>query len=153
MVRVYPHQQKLQQQQKGQRQQQQPRTRPAPDPNHPRVYEPLSLGPDIGTVPNRVIMVSMHTGLEGNSIPGPLIPLLGSYADDDDDHHNHTDMGRLASYFPERARGGAGLMVMGGISPNQEGRFSPLIANLTTEGEAESQRVVTEAVQSIKVPT
>jgi hypothetical protein len=61
------------------------------------------LGPDIGSLPNRVIMGSMHTGLEGHSIPKFMLPLLN--AEDD-----HTDLTEMACYFAERAKGGVGLM-------------------------------------------
>lgn len=71
--------------------------------HYPHMFQPLDLGPDIGTLPNRVIMGSMHTGLEGHSIPRLMLPLLN--ADDD-----HTDLTEMACYFAERAKGGVGLM-------------------------------------------
>ena len=101
-------------------------------PKHPRVYGPLSLGPYMKTLPNRFIMGYMYTRLEGHYIPGLLLPLLRSSTDDDDDHHYRTDLGRLASYFSERSRGGAGLMVTGGISPNREGWLILFASKLTT---------------------
>lgn len=67
------------------------------------MFTPLDLGPDIGRLPNRVIMGSMHTGLEGHSIPRFVLPLLN--AEDD-----HTDLTEMACYFAERAKGGVGLM-------------------------------------------
>lgn len=67
------------------------------------MFTPLDLGPDIGSLPNRVIMGSMHTGLEGHSIPKLMLPLLN--AEDD-----HTDLTEMACYFAERAKGGASLM-------------------------------------------
>lgn len=73
------------------------------NPHYPNMFKPLDLGPDIGTLPNRVIMGSMHTGLEGHSIPKLLLPLLN--AEDD-----HTDLTEMAVYFGERAKGGVGLM-------------------------------------------
>jgi len=67
------------------------------------MFTPLDLGPDIGSLPNRVIMGSMHTGLEGHSIPKLMLPLLN--AEDD-----HTDLTEMACYFAERAKGGVSLM-------------------------------------------
>ena len=71
--------------------------------HYPHLFQPLSLGPHIGSLPNRVIMGSMHTGLEGHSIPKFVLPLLG--AEDD-----HTSLEEMAVYFGERAKGGVGLM-------------------------------------------
>ena len=99
-------------------------------PNHPRVYEPLSIGPDIGILPNQVILVSMYTGLGGNSISVPLLPPLLSSTEYNDDHHDYTNLGYLVSYFSERARGGAVLMDPGGISPNWERWLSPFAAKI-----------------------
>ena len=73
------------------------------NPYYPHMFTPLDLGPDIGSLPNRVIMGSMHTGLEGHSIPKLMLPLLN--AEDD-----HTDLTEMACYFAERAKGGASLM-------------------------------------------
>lgn len=63
-------------------------------------------------LPNRVLMGSMHTGLEGNSIPGIGLWYLG------EERH---DLTAMAEYFRERAQGGTGLMVTGGIAPNWQG--------------------------------
>ena len=73
----------------------------------PKLFSPLDLGPDIGKIPNRVIMGSMHTGLEGHSIPSFLMPLLKP-------DFNHRDLSQMATYFQKRAEGGCGLMVTGG---------------------------------------
>lgn len=75
----------------------------ASNPYYPHMFSPLDLGPDIGTLPNRVLMGSMHTGLEGHSIPKFVLPLLN--AEDD-----HVDLTEMACYFAERAKGGCGLM-------------------------------------------
>ena len=75
------------------------------NPYYPNMFKPLDLGPAIGSLPNRVIMGSMHTGLEGHSIPKLLLPFLN--AEDD-----HTDLTEMAVYFAERAKGGVGLMGM-----------------------------------------
>ena len=74
------------------------------NPYYPRMFTPLFLGPDIGSLPNRVIMGSMHTGLEGHSIPAGLLWAMNA---SNDDHH---DMTKMAMYFEERAKGGVGLM-------------------------------------------
>ena len=73
------------------------------NPHYPHLFTPLPLGPHIGTLPNRVIMGSMHTGLEGHSIPKLGLMMLN--AEDD-----HTDLTEMACYFAERAKGGVGLM-------------------------------------------
>jgi hypothetical protein len=75
------------------------------NPHYPNLFKPLSLGPHIGDLPNRVIMGSMHTGLEGHSIPKVGLMLLN--AEDD-----HDDLTEMACYFAERAKGGVGLMGM-----------------------------------------
>ena len=73
------------------------------NPHYPHMFTPLDLGPHIGSLPNRVLMGSMHTGLEGHSIPKFVLPLLNA----EDDHEDLTEM---ACYFGERAKGGVGLM-------------------------------------------
>ncbi|AWZ06313.1 MULTISPECIES: NADPH-dependent 2,4-dienoyl-CoA reductase [unclassified Streptomyces] len=89
---------------------------------YPHLLSPLDLG--FTTLPNRVIMGSMHTGLE--------------------EHERGFE--RLAAFYAERARGGAGLIVTGGIAPNDAGRPFEGGARLTTEEEAAEHRVVTDAV-------
>lgn len=74
------------------------------NPYYPQMFTPLFLGSDIGSLPNRVIMGSMHTGLEGHSIPSGLLWAMNAC---NDDHH---DMTKMAMYFEERAKGGVGLM-------------------------------------------
>ncbi len=90
--------------------------------DYPHLLAPLDLGHV--TLPNRVVMGSMHTGLE--------------------DHAR--DFPKLAAYFAERARGGAGLIVTGGFAPNVEGTFYPMASKLTTRREARQHRQVTDAV-------
>ena len=120
---------------------------------YPRLFEPLHLGPDIGTLPNRVLMGSMHTGLEGHSVPRWAVPwLIGRHGGAD--HHlgeaHHLD--RMAAYFEARAKGGVGLMVTGGIAPNWQGMTAPFSAKLTTHDEMVQHQVVTQAVHNIQVP-
>ncbi|MDJ0357258.1 NADPH-dependent 2,4-dienoyl-CoA reductase [Paenarthrobacter sp. PH39-S1] len=92
--------------------------------NYPHLMKPLDLG--FMTLPNRVLMGSMHVGLE--ELP-----------------HGFE---RMAAFYAERARGGVALMVTGGISPNEQGRPAAGGAKLSTEAEAEQHRLVTEAVHA-----
>lgn len=78
---------------------------------YPHLFEPLELKNGV-VLPNRVLMGSMHTGLEGNSIPGIGLWYLGE---------KRHDLTAMAEYFRERAQGGTGLMVTGGIAPNWQG--------------------------------
>ncbi|MCA0180802.1 MAG: NADPH-dependent 2,4-dienoyl-CoA reductase [Actinobacteria bacterium] len=89
---------------------------------YPHLLEPLDLG--FVTLPNRVIMGSMHLGLE--ETPGGFE--------------------RMAQFYGDRARGGVGLIVTGGISPNEAGRPGPGGAMLTNDDEVAQHRIVTEAV-------
>lgn len=90
--------------------------------HYPHLLAPLDLG--FTTLRNRSLMGSMHTGLEEK--PGGFE--------------------RMAAYFAERAQGGVGLMVTGGIAPNEEGVVYEGAAKLTTPEEALQHRVVTQAV-------
>ena len=89
---------------------------------YPHLLSPLDLG--FTTLPNRVIMGSMHVGLE------------------------ETEHGfeRMAAFYAERARGGAGLIVTGGIAPNEAGRPWDGGAKLTTAEEVAEHRLITDAV-------
>ncbi|NQD78701.1 NADPH-dependent 2,4-dienoyl-CoA reductase, partial [Pseudomonas sp. CrR14] len=89
---------------------------------YPHLLAPLDLG--FVTLKNRTLMGSMHTGLEEK--PGGFE--------------------RMAAYFAERARGGVGLMVTGGIAPNEEGGVYAGAAKLSTAEEADKHRIVTQAV-------
>jgi 2,4-dienoyl-CoA reductase (NADPH2) len=75
-------------------------------PLYPHVFTPLDLGP-AGILPNRILMGSMHTGLEGHSLPKWMESYLMPGA-----VHDHT-LERMAKYFETRAKGGVGLMVTG----------------------------------------
>ncbi|MBP6184417.1 MAG: NADPH-dependent 2,4-dienoyl-CoA reductase [Saprospiraceae bacterium] len=88
----------------------------------PHLFTPLDLG--FMTLPNRIVMGSMHTGLE---------EAKGGFK-------------RLADFYAERARGEAGLIITGGFSPNRRGWLSPFSAKLSTDGEAEKHRLITNAV-------
>eukprot|EP00339_Tiarina_fusa_P000190 CAMPEP_0117009030 /NCGR_PEP_ID=MMETSP0472-20121206/8323_1 /TAXON_ID=693140 ORGANISM="Tiarina fusus, Strain LIS" /NCGR_SAMPLE_ID=MMETSP0472 /ASSEMBLY_ACC=CAM_ASM_000603 /LENGTH=774 /DNA_ID=CAMNT_0004711217 /DNA_START=228 /DNA_END=2549 /DNA_ORIENTATION=+ len=114
---------------------------------YPNLFTPLDLGP-AGVLPNRVLMGSMHTGLEGHSIP----PWFEKYVLGHDPKTEDHSLDRMATYFQERAKGGVGLMVTGGISPNRQGWVGPFAAKLSTVEEMERHKVVTEAVHSVQVP-
>ncbi|NHZ42149.1 NADPH-dependent 2,4-dienoyl-CoA reductase [Massilia aquatica] len=89
---------------------------------YPHLLAPLDLG--FTTLRNRVIMGSMHTGLE-------------------DRFYNY---GKLAAFYRERARGGVGLIVTGGISPNRQGWLLPFGGTLNFAGDVINHRRVTKAV-------
>jgi 2,4-dienoyl-CoA reductase (NADPH2) len=73
---------------------------------------------------------------------------LGVAKEEDTDH----SLERMAVYFQERAKGGVGLMVTGGIAPNWQGWVGPFASKLTTHDEMILHQVVTEAVHSVDVP-
>ena len=85
---------------------------------------PLDLG--FTTLANRVLMGSMHTGLEDGRKHFPA----------------------LAAFFAERARGGVGLIVTGGFAPNIEGWAKPFAGTLSTSGGARRHKIVTDAVHA-----
>lgn len=89
---------------------------------YPHLLRPLDLG--FLTLPNRVLMGSMHVGLE----------------------EAERGFERMAAFYAERARGGVGLIVTGGIAPNDRRRPYPGGARMTTEEEAGQHAVVTRAV-------
>ena len=91
---------------------------------YPHLLSPLDLG--FRTLPNRVLMGSMHTGLEDKS----------------------SDYPKLAAYFAERARGGVGLIVTGGISPNMVGWLKPFSGKLSMPWEVRRHTLVTKAVHA-----
>jgi 2,4-dienoyl-CoA reductase (NADPH2) len=91
-------------------------------PLYPHLFTPLDLG--FTTLKNRVLMGSMHTGLE----------------------ESKDGLRGLADYFAARARGGVGLMVTGGIAPNRRGWLAPFGAKLSTREEARRHQRVTGAV-------
>ncbi|MCR6628511.1 MAG: NADPH-dependent 2,4-dienoyl-CoA reductase [Pseudoxanthomonas sp.] len=95
----------------------------ATDPTpYPHLFAPLDLG--FTTLRNRVLMGSMHTGLEDRA----------------------RDFPRLAAYFAERAAGGVGLIVTGGFSPNLVGWLKPFGGKLSWPWEARPHKFVTQAV-------
>jgi 2,4-dienoyl-CoA reductase (NADPH2) len=91
---------------------------------YPHLLAPLDLG--FTTLRNRVLMGSMHTGLEDKS----------------------RDFDKLAAYFAERARGGVGLIVTGGIAPSIEGWLKPFSGTLSMPWHVARHRKVTQAVHA-----
>ncbi|OKJ54277.1 NADPH-dependent 2,4-dienoyl-CoA reductase [Streptomyces sp. CB02115] len=91
---------------------------------YPNLLSPLDLG--FTTLPNRVLMGSMHIGLE----------------------EAERGFERMAAFYAERARGGVGLMVTGGIAPSERACSFPGGAKMTTEAEAEQHREITSAVHA-----
>ncbi len=89
---------------------------------YPHLLAPLDLG--FTKLKNRVLMGSMHTGLE----------------------EAPDGFERMAAYFGERARGGVGLIVTGGVAPNEAGCVAPGAAKLTTDDEAKQHQILTRAV-------
>ncbi|RDV24625.1 NADPH-dependent 2,4-dienoyl-CoA reductase [Alteromonas aestuariivivens] len=95
-----------------------------PHPTYPHLFQPLDLG--FTQLKNRVLMGSMHTGLE--DIPKGHIA--------------------MAEFYAERARGGVGLIVTGGIGPNEEGSTHPMTRRLDSDKAVANHRLVTDAVHA-----
>ena len=91
---------------------------------YPHVFEPLDLGCMV--LPNRILMGSMHTGLE----------------------EEKDGMQKLASFYAERAAGEAGLMVTGGIAPNMAGVVAWGGARMSMRHHAKHHRVIPQAVHA-----
>jgi 2,4-dienoyl-CoA reductase (NADPH2) len=98
----------------------------------PSLLSPLDLG--FTTLKNRVVMGSMHTGLEDFGVVKSN-PLTG--------RGGLTD---LAHFFEERAKGGVGLIVTGGVAPNRAGKVSPFAGKMSNVFEARAHREVCDAV-------
>ena len=92
--------------------------------SYPHLLAPLDVG--LLTLKNRVLMGSMHTGLE----------------------EAPDGFARLAAFYAERAAGGVGLIITGGIAPNVSGRVADHSAKLSTTQEIEGHRLVTKAVHA-----
>lgn len=90
--------------------------------SYPHLLSPLDLG--FTTLRNRVVMGSMHTGLEDRA----------------------HDTGKLTEYFAERARGGVGLIITGGYAANKTGWLLPFASQLVSSTEARRHRRITSAV-------
>ncbi len=90
--------------------------------SYPHLFQPLDLGHVV--LPNRIMMGSMHTGLE----------------------ERPDGMQRLAAFYAERARGGAALMVTGGFSPDAAGNLSPHPAMMASGADRDRHKDITRAV-------
>ena len=91
--------------------------------SYPHMLAPLDLG--FTTLKNRVLMGSMHTGLEETK-----------------------DWNRVAEFYAARARGGVGLMVTGGIGPNMEGSVLPGAAMMVSDDDVKNHKIVTDRVHA-----
>jgi 2,4-dienoyl-CoA reductase (NADPH2) len=91
-------------------------------PHYPNLFQSLDLG--FTQLPNRVLMGSMHLGLE----------------------EEKNGFEKLAAFYAERAAGGVGLIVTGGISPNRQGWLLPFAARMSNKKHAKEHKVITEAV-------
>jgi 2,4-dienoyl-CoA reductase (NADPH2) len=89
------------------------------------LFEPLNLG--FTQLKNRIVMGSMHTGLEEDK------PTLD----------------RLAQFYRERAQAEVGLIITGGIAPNRAGRLAPFAAKLTTTSEQKRHELITHSVHEV----
>jgi 2,4-dienoyl-CoA reductase (NADPH2) len=92
--------------------------------HYPLLFQPLDLG--FTTLKNRILMGSMHTGLE----------------------ESKNGFQRQAAYFAERAKGGVGLIVTGGVAPNRAGWTGPFASKLSTKSEAKEHQLITDAVHA-----
>ena len=89
---------------------------------YPHLFQPLELG--FATLPNRILMGSMHTGFEARP----------------------DGMERLAAFYAERARGGAALIVTGGFSPDAAGNLGPHRAEFSNAEDSKRHRIIPRAV-------
>src|SRR5687767_3458097 len=91
-------------------------------PAYPHLFQPLEVGGV--TLPNRIIMGSMHTGFEARP----------------------DGMAALAAFYAERAAGGAALIVTGGFSPNDAGNLGPHRAQFSSSSDSKNHRIIPQAV-------
>jgi 2,4-dienoyl-CoA reductase (NADPH2) len=89
---------------------------------YPKLFEPLDLG--FTQLKNRILMGSMHTGLE----------------------ETKNGYEKMAAFFGERAKGGVGLIVTGGIAPNIAGWVGPFSSKLTSSSSAQKHKIITDEV-------
>ncbi|HEX5612013.1 MAG TPA: 2,4-dienoyl-CoA reductase FMN-binding domain-containing protein, partial [Burkholderiales bacterium] len=92
--------------------------------SYPHLFQPLDLG--FVRLPNRILMGSMHTGLEARP----------------------DGIERLAAFYAERARGGTALLVTGGFSPNDEGELGPHRAQMSSPADRDRHRPIPQAVHA-----
>jgi 2,4-dienoyl-CoA reductase (NADPH2) len=91
-------------------------------PRYPHIFEPLDLG--FTRLKNRILMGSMHTGLE----------------------EEPNGFERLAAFYQRRVQAGVGLIITGGISPNHQGTIHPDASRLMNESDVRNHRLITDAV-------
>lgn len=91
---------------------------------YPHLFTPIAAGPF--TLPNRIVMGSMHTGLEGD----------------------RNAVSRIAAFYAARARGGTALIVTGGYGPNRAGRMTPHPAFIGSRDDAMALKPVADAVRA-----
>ncbi len=91
---------------------------------YPHLFTPIAAGPF--TLPNRIVMGSMHTGLEGE----------------------RDAVSRIAAFYAARARGGTALIVTGGYGPNRAGRMTPHPAFIGSRDDAMALKPVADAVHA-----
>jgi 2,4-dienoyl-CoA reductase (NADPH2) len=96
----------------------------AEHPHYPHIFTPLDLG--FTQLKNRVLMGSMHTGLE----------------------EEKDGFRKMAAYYAARAAGGAALIVTGGVAPNRAGWVAPFSIRLTGSRQAQKHGIVTDAVHA-----
>ena len=89
---------------------------------YPSIFRPLDLG--FTRIANRIVMGSMHTGLE----------------------EDEPDFQRLAAFYKERAQAGVGMIITGGFSPNRAGRLTPFAAKLSSIKEVNKHHLLTDTV-------
>ncbi|GAC69080.1 NADPH-dependent 2,4-dienoyl-CoA reductase [Gordonia soli] len=99
-----------------------PSAQPTANPHYPRLFEPLELGGT--TLKNRLVMGSMHTGLEDRL----------------------WDTDKLAAYYAERAKGGVALIITGGFAPSRTGLLLPFAGKMTNIVDVQRHRRITKAV-------
>jgi 2,4-dienoyl-CoA reductase (NADPH2) len=92
--------------------------------HYPHLFAPLAVGPL--ALPNRIVMGSMHTGLE----------------------HHPDGAARLAAFYAERARGGAALIVTGGFAPNRAGRLAEPVPPFDADDQLPFHRTIVDAVHA-----
>lgn len=95
-----------------------------PNPHYPLLFEPLQVGGT--TLKNRLVMGSMHTGLEDRL----------------------WDTDKLAAYYAERARGGVGLIITGGFAPSRTGQLLPFAGKMTNIIDVTRHQRITKAVHA-----
>ena len=93
-------------------------------PHYPHLLQPLDLG--FVTLKNRVLMGSMHTGLEEEKDGFP----------------------RMAAYYGARAAGGVGLIVTGGVAPNRAGWVAPFSIRLASRSQVKDHKIITDTVHA-----